>query len=92
MKTVLKFVQCISSVWFIFLFQSRQAFRGVRYILRRNIKTATENNYNYNYIFTSFIKKNRDNTSYIVHETQSELIRQWATPHHLSDVRRGAPY
>jgi len=23
--------------------------------------------------------------------TQSELIGQWATPHHLSDVRRGAP-
>ena len=23
---------------------------------------------------------------------QSELIGQWATPHHLSDVRRGAPY
>jgi len=23
--------------------------------------------------------------------TQSEHIGQWATPHHLSDVRRGAP-
>jgi len=40
---------------------------------------------------TRFRSLEREKELYNIINIQSEHIGQWATPHHLSDVRRGAP-